>query len=756
VFDYGSRPLRIALSTVLLLWVAAARARADDATAPPQPEVRKIEEVVVTARRREETAQQTPLSMQVLTPADVEQAGITQSGALNAAVPGMQVGTQGGISQIFIRGIGDYSANGFAQTGVAFNVDGVYVARAEGTSTDFYDLERIEVLKGPQGTLYGRNTTGGAINLVTRRPQFEREAYVIGELGSHSLRRFEGALNQPLTDTVAVRGAIQVVDRDGYLSDGYDDQESQSGRLRLLWQPSASASLLLNAGLAHLGGKGGGGAVLPRQGDPWLGPSSPQVNAFLDRQSVFGVPGAGVFLADLKDDGFVDSDFRNLGAELDWDLGPVALTLLPAFRSVDSHYRTYGYGYFAEQGDRSSETTVEARLSHDGEWLRWVGGMYSFFEDEKLRIEVNLGDPFIDHLRITVPTLDNQSWATFAEATLLLHPRLRLIAGLRYTNDHRSTDGFFDYLTTAPILPQRDFAFSGKISNDAVTWKTGLEYDLAPRSLLFFTVATGFKSGGFFQARATPQFPNTFKPETLLAYELGSRNRFFDDRLQLNLGAFYWNYHDQQVSHLGVDADGNLNFVTDNAGQATLYGGTADLVSAFTRADTFRLGVEYVHSEYDRFIYKQPSGFARQGLSTGCRVTTSGLPLPVPGLGTDTIDCSGFELPHAAKWAGSTGYEHTIDLGGMGTIVASADAQFASARWLTVDFVSNGRDGAYVRGNAALTYHSASDRWSVGAWVRNIGDAAVYTGGFPSLAPNVIFATIEPPRTFGGRVSVRF
>ena len=748
--------IRALLSTVLILSTAAAdRAEAQESPAAPQAVgPRRIEEIVVTARRREVPAQQSPLAIQVLTPADVEQAGVTQAPGLNAAVPGIQIGYQGGISQIYIRGVGDYSANGFAQTGVAFNVDGVYVARAEANGTDFFDLERIEVLKGPQGTLYGRNATGGAINLITRRPSFEREGYVIGELGSQSLRRFEGALNQPLTDTLAVRGAVQVIDRNGYLSDGYDDQESQAGRLRLLWRPSNDASLLLNAGLAHLGGQGGGGAVLPRQGDPWLGPSSPEVNAFLDRQPVFGVPGAGVLLADLKDDGFVDSDFRNLGAELGWNLGPAVLTLIPAFRSVDSHYRTYGYGYFAEQGDRSAETTVEARLSHEGEWLQWVGGAYSFFEDEKLRIEVNLGDPFIDHLRITVPELASRSWAIFGEGTLPLRTGLRLIAGLRYTNDHRTTEGFFDYLTTAPILPQRDFAFSGKISDAALTWKTGLEYDLAKESLLFLTVATGFKSGGFFQARATPEFPNTFEPEILLAYEFGSRNRFFDDRLQLDLGSFYWKYHDQQVAHLGIDADGNLNFVTDNAGQATLYGGGADLVSAPTNADTIRLGVEYVHSVYDRFVFQQPSGFASEGSSTGCRVTTAGLPAPT--LGTDTIDCSGFELPHAPKWSGSAGYEHRLVLGNLGTIVAAADAQFASARWLTVDFVSNGRDGAYVRGNAALTYHSANERWSFGGWVRNIGDAAVYTGGFPSLAPGVIFASIEPPRSFGVRLTVRF
>jgi iron complex outermembrane recepter protein len=742
------------LSALCTLSAGTTSAPAQESATAESVREPKIEEVVVTARRREESAQRTPLEIQVLTPADVEQAGVTEMTALNGAVPGIQIGRQGGISQTYIRGIGDYSANGFAQTGVAFNVDGVYVARAEGTTTDFYDLERIEVLKGPQGTLYGRNSTGGAINLVTRMPSFEREGYVIGELGSQSLRRFEGAINEPLGETVALRGAIQVIDRNGYLSDGTDDQVSQSGRLRLLWRPSDDATVLVNAGLAHLGGMGGGGALLPRQGDPWLGPSSREVNSFLDRQPVFGIPGGGVLLEDLKDDAFLDSDFRNINGEVDWNLGPAVLTLIPAFRSVDSHYRTYGYGYLAEQLDRSGETTVEARVAHDGEWLRWVGGLYGFLEDEKLRIEVNLGDPFIDHLRITVPKLESRSWAAYGEGTLPLRSDLRLVVGLRYTNDHRVTQGFFDYLTVAPVLPQRDFAFSGRISDGALTWKTGLEYDVAEKSLLFFTAATGFKSGGFFQARSTPQFPNTFKPERLTAYEIGSRNRFFDDRLQLNLGSFYWKYHDQQVAHLGVDADGNLNFVTDNAGQATLYGGGAEIVTAATRADTIRFAFEYVHSEYDRFVYKQPSGFARQGQSTGCRVTTTGL--PVLTLGTDTIDCSGFALPHAPRWAGSVGYQHALFLGGFGTIVAGADAEFASARWLTVDFVSNGRDGAYVRGNMEVTYHSPSDRWSFGGWVRNVADAAVYTGGFPSLAPNVIFATIEPPRTFGGRLTVRF
>src|SRR5687767_5424739 len=190
------------------------------AQAPVQPSPGVLEEVVVTAQRREETLQKSSLSSQVLSDEELWRAGVAHSSDLNRLIPGIQIAGGGNAAQIYIRGVGDFAASPLSNPAVAVNVDGVYISRPQGVNSNFYDLARLEVLRGPQGTLYGRNASGGALNLVTNRPSLDGvEGWVGLGAGNYSLFEAQGAINVPLGETVAIRAAGNVVERDGYLSD---------------------------------------------------------------------------------------------------------------------------------------------------------------------------------------------------------------------------------------------------------------------------------------------------------------------------------------------------------------------------------------------------------------------------------------------------------------------------------------------------------------------------------------------------------
>jgi iron complex outermembrane receptor protein len=318
-------------------------------------------------------------------------------------------------------------------------------------------------------------------------------------------------------------------------------------------------------------------------------------------------------------------------------------------------------------------------------------------------------------------------------------------------------------------------SFSGDKSFTKYTWKVGAEYDLTPKNMVYATVSTGFKAGGFNQsATATPGSTTAlaYDPEVLTAYELGSRNRFLDDRLQINLEGFYWRYHDHQEAHLITDGEGVLSLDYVNAGDATSYGLDVDVVAKLTRADTVHAAVEWLHSEYDSFSYDEPANpsgapyqrgagngfssfnpFSPQAASTACAVTplTSGA-----NAGGEHVDCAGFPLTHAPRWSGSLGYEHRFTFDGGSSLTAAADANFATSRYLAADFLPTEDAPSYVVENVYLTYAAPENRWSVQLFVRNLSDAVVYTGGYEGFIPGFVVGTIGAPRTFGGRATVHF
>lgn len=710
----------------------------------------ELTEVIVTASRREQSVQASSLAIEVLDGDSIVNSGITRVADLQNAVPSLSTASSGQNISTYIRGVGSFSTDANADSSIAYNIDGVFISRPAGVGAVFFDLDRVEILKGPQGTLYGRNASGGAINLITKRPTRDFEASASLDVGNYDLARLEGAVSGPLSDTLAVRMAGQYANHDGYLSDGYNDQDDISARASVLWEPSSAASLLVVGEYVELDGKGSAGAfrssIQAQPSDPWTGPTE-------------APPPAAAIIGpdDITRNGFVDTRIKAISAQLDVDLDFATLTFIPAYRDTEPSTLTYQPGFYFNTAEAAEQQSYELRLANDGDRLKWVVGAYYFDEDQTQDYTL-LARPIQQNRVIT--QLSTEAYALFGEATYGVTDALRFIGGLRYSEDKKGQNG-----TSSASLPFPTTVNNyGRRTDDNVSFRAGVEYDIGTSNMLFTTVATGYKAGGFFPSVLAPN--NTFEPETITAYTIGSRNRFAENRVQVNAEAFYWDYEDKQERFLGVLPSGGTGLLTTNAGSATVYGANLDIV-ARVGAGTLRLNGEYLHTNYDSFSYTAVSAgpgaaFGYSPLATSCAI---GPRVPInPAVATNLIDCSDKPLPHAPSWTGSLSYAHPFQLANGDQIIPGAAAKSASSMFLSPDFIASAEDDGYVVFDANLTYESQRG-FSVTAWVRNIGDEEIYSGGYRypfSLPlqfggdPTLFYADIRPPRTYGVTLRASF
>ncbi|HWW63429.1 MAG TPA: TonB-dependent receptor [Sphingomonadaceae bacterium] len=750
------------LGSALALVCGMAQAHAQEASAADTEA--GIGDIVVTASRRAQSVQASSLSIAVVGGDKLAEAGVTQATDLATVVPGLTVSLGGGTTQTYMRGVGSFATDASAESAIAYNINGVYISRPNGIGPIFFDLERVEVLKGPQGTLYGRNASGGAINLITKRPTHQMTGDFSVDIGNYDLRRVTGAIGGGVSDTLAVRAAVQYNKHDGYLTDGYNDQDSIASRVSALWEPSDTVTLLLTGEYANVDSQGE--ATVKRStlttvpSDPWEGPS---VGNIQQPPTAF-IPGG----TRIEDDGFNAIRLWAVSAQLDVDLGPATLTFIPAYRNTRADYLTYTPGFYFRTAETSKQQSYELRLGNDGERVKWVAGLY-YFDEDQTQIYTLHANP-IQQSTVNTP-LTTRSYAAFGEATVSLTDSFRVIGGLRYSKDKKRQYGFTD--AVLPTVAHVDN--HGARDFDNVSWRAGVEYDVGAENMLYANVATGYKSGGFFPSVPAPN--NSFKPEELTAFTVGSRNRFFDNTLQINLEGFYWKYRNKQERFLGATPSGTTGLLTTNAGKATLYGANIDLVYKPTRQDTFRFAVEYLHTKYDRFVYSAynpsvpgPVLNSYPAEATGCKL---GPVVPytdndfVPALqndSTQSIDCSGKALVRAPKWTGTAGYERVFDLAGGGRIIAGVDAQFATSQYLSPDFIASGRDNGYVSLDADLTYDTGTGV-SFTAWGRNLTNQAICTGGgryafsrgvAAGGDPTLFYANIRAPRTYGVTARAHF
>ncbi len=753
-----------------------AQARAGEAAPTPNqaaPPSTQLPDVVVTATRRQQTLQKTAVPVSVISGDQLRRQGVIRAEDLDKTAPGLALSPNGASTQVYLRGIGTFSIAAFADSAVAFNVDGIYMAYPGEISGNFYDLQRIEVLKGPQGTLYGRNATAGAINVISNRPNFAGPSEDLSvELGNYDEVSVTGAVNAPVSDVLAVRAAVQVVRRDGYFTDGSGDDRSEATRLQALYKPTSNFSLLVATDYAHVHGRGEPDVPLgsSAMSNPWEGPSTADSNKEIalanqlgsGRGAPYGSYGPGVTFPLIDNKSRVESDLFGVHLEANWDLGFANLTVIPAYRHLlQSSIVEPGFDFF---GDGSgSQTSLELRLSSpSGQSLKWIVGAYGLGDDIATSIFVDQG---VSGQYQQVNQADH-SYAVFGEATYSVTRKFRISGGLRYTDETKVQSGpevLSQYvIPQGPFLPpiplptfaqNFDYNAPGHLRNTNVSGRFGLEYDLARASLLYGTVSTGFKAGGINPDTA----PNVYRPENLTAYTLGSKNRFFGGKLQANLELFDWDYRNHQENVLGplnADPQAFAPF-TRNIGKATVRGVNVELQFLPTPDDLFAAQVEDLDAIFNQFTYNIATEAAPvPGVQTGCKVTT---PSPAAGAGQTEVNCSGMPFTRAPKWTGVLSYQHTFDLPSGAAIIAGVDTRITTSYYIATDYIPDELQKAASITNLNLTYQTPDHRWTLTGFVRNVGDAAVATGGFEHpFIPGLVYGTISAPRTFGVDLSAKF
>jgi iron complex outermembrane receptor protein len=805
--------------SVMALAMAAAPSGALAQAADGDAAQGQLGEIIVTAERVTQSQQKTPLAIDVVTAEDLANQRVTRAEDLSRTSPALAaIGGSGGTTTFYLRGVGNNTVNAYSDPAIAFNYDGVYIGRPSSTSGVFYDLARVEVLKGPQGTLYGRNATGGAINVIPNRPKLDTTSVEgTAGYGNFNWLTLQGAVNLPLGEKVAIRAAGNLSHHDAFLTDGTGNQREEGARLQIYAEPSSSLDLRLGFDYAHQGGASASGYYVGAV-NPTFGPTGFAGYAFVpsgfSTQQGTGDAASQALLASrflvqagragAVQDGrpFNDNDYWGVTAELNYKTDAGTLTIQPAYREATLNYAFTNI--FRESGSREKDrqTSVEARWAGKlGAQLDYlIGGM---FFDERIAATARYNQwtltPFQDFRTST------QSWAGFGKVTFKPVENLSLTAAGRYTSDKKRFDGtsqvyilfcgqpgignvcptlplmprvqtaaeleaFYGAAgvpvtnvplfvlppiaggsTTAPFVLRSPIPINAGVKTDKFTYRLAAQYDFSPRNMVYASFETGYHAGGFSFARGL----ESYAPETLDAYTVGTKNRFFGNKLQVNLEAFLWKYRNQQFSQFGYDLGNppSTVFLTRNIGNSTIKGLDLDVELLATRNTMLSGSVQYLDTSYDSFVYYVPN----QGLppNTACpfaptaQTTPGGSTIAVFG-----IDCSGRPAFNAPKWSVTVNGQQTVPLGPV-KLVLQAGTRYRSSNYVSADYLPYLKAPSMFVSTLSATVAAEDDRWSITGYVFNLENNQRIVNPFTNSA-NLVVANAEQPRTYGVRASFRF
>jgi iron complex outermembrane recepter protein len=726
---------------------------AQPAVAQAADEQANASEIVVTAQRREESVQDVPISMTALTGETLAKAGIQDTESLSTLTPGLLV-QRSVVGQIRIRGIGNENYTISGDPGVAVHSDGVYVARAAAGLFDLFDINRVEVLRGPQGTLYGRNATGGVINVLPNTPSDTFEGRIGASYGNYDAFRIDGMINAPISQTVALRFAALGNYRDGFTkntnadarSRGFDSFDSKDVfairaqvantdegpfKARLAFEylnddSNLPAYKYRNRPTALPTSDFGGGA------SAFTSPFLRTVNQGIE----LAIPGTGRTVGS-NDDVFKTIQ-TGLGLHLSYDFGNVTLSSISAFRDTKFNYLDDGDGadifyvnYF--QQDKTKQYSQEIQLSGGGDRFEWLLGGFYFKESGSSFI--GLPFPFGANLPfyITIDgTAKTRALAGFGELRWNATDRLKITLGGRYSSEKRAAAYRYEINFGAPFVANPDL----KDTFNAFTPRAVINYELTDDVNVYASVTRGFKSGGFNLLAIQPGFA----PEKLWSYEGGVKTTFGGGRGTFNANVFYTDYKNVQVQQIV-----NLSSVLTNAAAATIKGAEVEL--AYRPLKGFDLGatLAYLDAKYDKFCTGDPTQPAAP-ISPGCNAA-------------NPIDLTGNRFPRAPKLTLTGNLGYTADLGSTGSLAFRGDVRYQSKTFFTQFNRPLISQKAYTIVNGRITWTSESEKFSLGIYGNNLFDKTYFSEVLESGAFNpqlVGQAYVAPPRTYGVTASVNF
>jgi iron complex outermembrane recepter protein len=787
---------------VLAMLAGTAAAQAQTATPPSTAASAAADvttqEVTVTATKRTTTLQSTPLAVTPINAVELEKNHVQTIADVTHLVPSFQATTEGdhGVITMTMRGIGNDSAKTeYADPEVALFVDGIYAPRAEGAASLLFDMDSIEVLRGPQGTLWGRNSTVGAVNMQTARAEIGSNFGTIeGGLGSYNRFGARSAFNFSLSDTFAIRAAFVHEQHDGYVNyqkppvisladqqaaaapvisafnlahpdnpiafrpldpntfvttgPKYDSQDQSAARLSFIWKPTHD--ITWNASYEKFIDRGTPDMNLlqtPRAGTSFwsaLISVAPQldrnVNTFRSRvdwnlndaMSLSYIAG----YSDFKG----SSDFDQSGGAI----APTSFTtggVVQEDRTNSSHYKNY-----------SHELEVQSTGKRD---VDWILGLYYAAEDNSIRFDIPISNgteqgtinwqgSFIQ------PKETVASEAVFGQATWNIGDAFHVTGGARFTHDDRKNEGGINYgwdgtnpnqlpidPNTNPATAGSGFAVSqhndGHYTGQKVTWLGRANWDITKNFLVYGSVSTGYKSGGLQDGGLH------YGPETLTNYEVGTKNTLLGGTVHVNNSLYYEDFKDFQFSAPVTNPDGSHSLATSNAQGAKVYGLESEISANITPDDRVQLGAAYTHTELGYLL----AGSNDYSLPT-CPDTQI----------SNCLNVTGHRLPHSPTGSATVQYEHTFRFADGSKLAPRVNFHYESASFLSVFNLGAGdTQKAYSRTDLGLRYSAAKD-WYVDAYVQNVEDGRIKTNAQNSFG--AWQSQYMAPRTFGVNAGINF
>lgn len=685
--------------------------------APAMLRKESVQDIVVTAQRFSERLQRVPLAVSAATGEQLQQAGVTNIAQFSGRVPGLTITQNVGIINLYIRGIGSSFLTLGADSSVSLYEDGIYVSRPRSQSTAFMDVERIEVLRGPQGTLYGRNATGGAINIISRRPtdQLAVNADLTG--GNYGYGHFEGGIGGPIAgDVIKGRVAVIASRRNGYgenlvTGNDIDNLREFGGRAMFEVQPAPAFSYLVQGeyyrrhdrsnpehylGPARLDVVPTGialGGYVPADGRDIASESDPRF-----RNRVYSFTGTGSWTASDALNLKLITGYRNSNFFLSTDADTTSVPVL-------------GIAY----SERAHQFSQDLQGTYKAGPITAIAGATYFSETTSGYSRVGLLFLGPNAFAGSGPGIGKtRAYAFYGQLGYALTDRLTITGSARFSHEHRTGSGTSGGLP----VPTREVTFH------AVTPKVVVDYKLDENNMLYALAGKGFKSGLILIGSANPPVA----PETIWDYEVGYKGRLLNGALQFNLSAFYYNYRNVQVTRFLNNVG-----VTENAKGATVKGIEAEATAIPWKGGRISLTGSYLDSRFKQFLTQDSIR---------------------PELGV--INVKGNRLPFAPEFTATVDAEQHAELSNGQALVFGGDVRYTTRRYDDAFQIRSRGQGAYAIVDGRITY-LPNTHLSLALWMRNAAGATVKTAvlGGAQAAGFPLIGVFNEPRTFGATLSYR-
>ena len=756
-----SKPFkRVLLSAASLAAVAQSgvvsaqiEAQESEPTAAPAQSDENV--IIVTATRSGGTLEETAAAVSLLDGDEIGPGGIQNVSDLSIAVPSVSVGDQFGVNRTFIRGIGLTSIDLGADGAVAFLQNGAIISRPAAQLSGFYDLQQVEVLRGPQGTTYGRGATAGVINMVTARPTAEPSGYARVSYGNYDALTLEGAAGAGIAEGVMARVAGKLEKRDGFgtnlfTGNDVDNRDAWAVRGSLLFEPSSNLEVLIVADYFR---EDDNNYAFHYFG-PTVVPESGLASTLLGGRTIFD------YYADLGE----EPDLRNIYSDEDaindregysgqaivtWESGDFSLISTSAYRQFErfnrddldvSDINAFGQNNYTEDSESFSQ---EFNATYDAGPLQLLGGAMYFQEELFGEVRVpttNLAgyfnivagtnlppDFFDDGFYLQRGTVETKAFGAYLEASYEVLPSLTLTAGARYNYEKRVGEGRFTFDAQGLDIPTDKQA-----SWDSITPKFAIEYMTQGGTLLYAKATKGFKSGVI----NIGSINSVIDPEFVWSYEAGFRGETADRTFGFAGAVFYYDYSDLQVGFVNA----NSIVETINAASARNYGIELEGTLRPAPNTTFRIFGTYLNAEYTDFC----NGYYGAGDPTRPQY-------PVCPTDPGLVDLSGNQLANAPEFTVAAFADHRMELDSAGFLDLSADINLQDEVFFTEFNNQDARQGSFFLVNASATWRSPDESWSFAVWGRNLTNefALANTIIAAPLYSFVSVGSVRPPRTYG-------